>query len=443
MRSSTIYTAVLLLVAALHPASLWSQEVPREALEAVTVEPAAVLVDGPEAVRGLLVHGQRKDRRVVDLTHVAEYRSSTTDLFTVDPRGVVTAIADGAGAVEVVIAGRTISVPVQIQGTRIPRHDHFENDIIPILSKHSCNASGCHGKAEGKNGFKLSVFGFNPTADYDAITKEGRGRRAFPGAAERRLILTKASGGVPHGGGIRFYPDSREYNTLREWIASGVPVGDPAAPIIHRIEILPAERIMDTGAGQQLRVLAFYSDGREVDVTQIAKYQSNNDGLASVDEEGQVQIGKVPGQVAVMATYMGAVDTFQALIPRKQRIQPEHYPELAEKNFIDRLVHVRLKNLHIIPSAASDDAEFLRRAFLSIIGTLPTADEVRQFLDDSSAEKRARLVDDLLERPEYADFWALKWSDLLRVDRKKLGHRGAHEYYAWIHRSVDENKTLD
>ena len=409
--------------------------------EEVSIEPTEVRVSGPEGLRGVLVQGHRNDGRVIDLTHAATYRSANTTFFSVDQQGIVSAIADGSGTIEVIAAGKTVSVPVHVTETQIARKYHFENDVIPIFSKFRCNASGCHGKAEGQNGFKLSVFGFDPSHDYDALTKEDRGRRVFSAAPGRSLILTKASGGLPHGGGVRFAPDSREYKTLHGWISSGAPVGSPDAPVVERIEISPSERIMDTEGSQQLRVVASYTDGRQVDVTQMAKYQSNNEGLAVVDEDGLVRMGRVPGQVAVMATYMGAVDTFQALIPRPKLI--DEFPDLPEKHFIDQLVHARLRKLNIVPSAVSDDAEFLRRAFLDIIGTLPSAPEARKFLGDSRDNKRLRLVNELLQRPEYADLWTLRWADLLRVDRKALGHRRAHEYYRWIQRSFAENKPLD
>jgi hypothetical protein len=421
--------------------SLRSQEPTTAPIETISVEPSPVHLRGPDSLRGLLVHGHRVDGRIVDLTHAATYRSPDNRFLDVNQNGVVSGIADGMGTIEVTAAGITVSVPVQVSETAIARQYHFENDVVPILSKFRCNSSGCHGKAEGQNGFKLSVFGFDPSQDYDALTKEGRGRRVFAAAPLRSLLLTKASGGLPHGGGIRFSPDSREYRTLLGWIESGAPVGDPDAAVVQRIEISPIERVMDTAGSQQLRVVATYSDGQQMDVTQMAKYQSNNDGLAAVDDDGLVSIGRVPGQVAVMATYMGAVDTFQALIPRSETI--EDYPALVETNFIDELVHARLRKLNIIPSPLSDDAEFVRRAYLDVTGTIPTAKEARRFLDDSRDNKRAQLVNELLERPEYADFWALKWADLLRVDRKALGHRGAHEYYRWIQHSFAENKPLD
>ncbi len=407
----------------------------------ISIEPESVRLNGPDSLRGLLIHGKRADGRIADLTHRVNYLSTTPSQFTVDEKGVVKALANGSGDVEVVFENHAESVPVHVENIQIQQNYHFENDIIPILSKYGCNSSGCHGKAEGQNGFKLSVFGFDAQADYDALVKQGRGRRTFPAAANHSLLLAKASGLMPHGGGVRITKNSREFHMLRAWVSAGVPFGDPDAPKVARIEVLPHERIRDTLASQQLRVIAHYADGRQVDVTSIAKYQSNNEGLATVDEHGVVRTGEAPGQVAVMATYNGVVNTFQTLVPRKQKI--ESYPDFVEYNFIDQLVHARLKKLNIVPSEISDDAEFLRRSYIGIIGTLPTAEEAQRFLDSANPAKRRHLVDALLERPEYSDYWALKWADLLRVDRRALGHKQAYTYYDWIYQNLADNKPLD
>ena len=330
---------------------------------------------------------------------------------------------------------------VTAQAEEAPRqHFNFENDIIPILSKFGCNTSGCHGKAEGQNGFKLSVFGFDPEADYRALTMEGRGRRVFPAAPDHSLMLLKADGRMPHGGGVRVNPARPEHATLRNWIAAGAPFGSPDDPKVISIALRPKQARLAMHATRQLEVVATWSDGRTMDVTQLATYQTNNDALAAVDEEGLVTIGEVPGGVSVMATYLGYVDTFDATIPRPELIQ---FPIVDESNPIDRLVDAKLRKLNIAPSGRCDDATYLRRVYLDLIGTLPTADEAREFLADDRLDKRARLVDALLKRPEYADYWALKWADLLRVDRLKLGRKQAYVYYQWIRDSFAANKPLD
>jgi hypothetical protein len=406
----------------------------------VSADPAAVRLDGPKAVYSLLIHGQAADGRLIDLTHTARYRSLDERVVTVKD-GVLRGVGDGSTAVEVEAAGQKVRVPVSVTGAAAARRFNFENDVIPLLGRFGCNAAGCHGKAEGQNGFKLSVFGFDPAADYAALVKEGRGRRVFPAAPEASLLLAKASGRVPHGGGARIPRTSPDYETLRAWIAAGVPFGGPDDPKVAAVRVEPSERQLAVRGTQQLRVIARYSDGREADVTAHARFQSNNDGLASVSAGGLVSAGEVPGEAAVMAAYMNAVDVFRAVVPRRERV--EKWPDLPENNFIDGLVWKKLRKLNVLPSEPCDDADYLRRVYLDVIGTLPTTDEARRFLADRRPDRRARLVDELLGRPEYADYWALKWADLLRIDRQALGHKRAYEYYHWVRESLARNKPYD
>ncbi len=408
---------------------------------AVTVDPHAVRLSGPKAVYSLLVNGKTADGRVVDLTHEARFRSARPETAAVTPAGVVHGKADGQTEVVVEVRGRTLRVPIRVEGSAKPRAFHFENDIVPLLSRFGCNSSGCHGSAEGQNGFRLSVFGFDPAADYAALVKESRGRRFLPAAPEHSLLLAKASGATAHGGGVRIPRGSAEYETLRGWLSAGAPFGDPKAPRVVSIRVEPSERLLAFRGRRQLRVVARYSDGREADVTAHARFQSNNDALASVSAGGLVTAGETAGEVAVMASFMGAVDTFRAVIPRPEAVAD--YPKLSENNFIDTLVFRKLRKLNIVPSGLCEDAEFLRRAYLDVIGTLPTSAEARRFLADRRPDRRARLVDELLARPEFADYWALKWADLLRVDRQALGHKRAYAYYRWIRDSLASGKPLD
>jgi hypothetical protein len=413
----------------------------RAAVTDVTADPAALQLRGPGAAYTLLVQGKTASSRLVDLTADADYRSLDRNIASVTASGTVRGVADGKTVVRVEAAGRVLLIPVQVQGTTRPRHFNFANDIVPLLSRFGCNSAGCHGKAEGQNGFKLSVFGFDPAADYAAITKEGRGRRVFPAAAEHSLLLRKVSGRIAHGGGVRIPSGSGDYETFRAWIAAGTPFGRASDPTVTAIRVEPRERQLDMRGRQQLRVIARYSDGRDADVTAHAKFQSNNDGLASVSPAGLVTAGDAPGDVAVMASYLGSVDVFRAVIPRGEPVAS--YPPFPENNFIDRLVVAKLRTLAIVPSDLADDAEYMRRVHLDVIGTLPTAAEARRFLADRRPDRRARLVDELLGRPEFADYWALRWADLLRVDRESLGRKRAYAYYRWIRQSVAENKPLD
>ena len=407
----------------------------------IVVSPKTVQLEGPHAEHQLLVDGLFVEKSLGDLTHEAEYRSSAPDVATVTETGLLRGLGNGTATITISAAGQEDSVTVQVRDAETPRPLHFENDIIPIFSRFGCNASGCHGKAEGQNGFKLSVFGFDPPADRRALVMEGRGRRVFPPAPAQSLLLLKASGGMPHGGGVRIAPGSAEYQRLSDWIAQGMRTGATDAATVVRIEITPKERQLAMAARQQLRVVATYSDGREEDVTRLARFQTNQEAIANVDEAGRVAAGQTPGEVAIMAAYLGHVDVFRAIIPRPG--QPLKQSPPPRYNFIDELVDQKLRKLNIQPSPLCDDATFLRRVHLDLIGTLPTAEEARKFLEDQNPYKRPKLVDRLLKRPEFADYWALQWADLLRVDRLALGHKGAYEFYRWIRDSFRHNKPYD
>jgi len=321
------------------------------------------------------------------------------------------------------------------------RGHHFENDVVPVLSRHGCNSSGCHGKAEGQAGFKLSVFGFDPDADYRALVMEGRGRRLTPAAPEASLLLRKMSGEVPHGGGARVRPGTRDYETVRLWIAAGMPVGDKAAPRVAKVTVSPAEAVLAMGGAQRLKVVARYSDGRDVDVTDLARFTTNNESMASVDADGLVVAGRIPGGAAVMANFMNVYDVFHVLVPRKEKLAKPH--AVPAFNEIDKLVDARLAKLAIAPSGVCDDATFLRRASLDLTGKLPSVDEARAFLADADPKKRAKLIDGLLKSPAFTDQWTMQWADLLRVDRAALGAKRARAYHAWIRAGVEKNTPLD
>lgn len=335
----------------------------------------------------------------------------------------------------------------QTSQTTTNAHWNFENDIVPILSRFGCNGSGCHGKAEGQNGFKLSVFGSDPEADYDAVVKENFGRRVFPAAPEQSLLLLKATGQMPHGGGSRMPPSHPQYQRLRDWISAGMPQGSATDPRLVRIEVQPEQLQMQMEQSVELRATAFWSDGRSEDVTGLATWQTNSDTVASVDEFGKVHTGEVPGTVAVMASFLGRVDLFQALVPHPVQPSADELFRMARLSqspvLFDRLVAARLTELGIAPAAACDDATFLRRVSIDLTGTLPTAQQAREFLSSPATDRREKLVDRLLHTSEFTDYWTLKWADLLRVNRRTLGRKAAFTYYRWIHDCVAGNLPLD
>lgn len=416
-------------------------ETPSEPIVRLVIDPEAITLDGSGSLVTPIVSGETANGQIIDLTSRAAFESLSPATFTISSERRLRGLDDGTGTLRIQVAGQQRDVAVQVRGMHLARQFHFENDILPILSKFACNMSGCHGKAEGQNGFKLSVFGYDPPADHIALTQEGRGRRVNPVIPTASLLLQKASGGVPHGGGVRIAKTSEEYRTLREWISNGMPYGSLEAPHVVSIAVTPHERTLPLRGSQQLRVVARYSDGRTADVTHHARFQSNNDSVAKVDELGMVTAGDVPGDVAIMAGYLGAVDVFRTLVPRTEVLTARS--DLPVLNFIDTHIDTKLHKLQIQASPLCSDADYLRRVYLDLIGTLPTTDEARAFLASQDPDRRAKLVDTLLLRPEFADYWALKWSDWLRVDRQALGHDGAYRYYKWIHDSFANNLPLD
>ena len=404
----------------------------------IHVDPPTVTLIGPDARFSLLVSGRLADGRAVDLTRSA--RVTVASAVVRLTGNTLRAAADGEGVVRVEAAGRTVAVPVRVTGFTVRRESHFENDLEPLFGRFGCNSAGCHGKAEGQNGFKLSVFGSDPAADYAALVKEGRGRRVFAAAPEQSLFLRKAAGQVPHGGGTRLPVGSDGYETVRRWIADGMPVGRENAPTVARVRVEPAERLMDMRAGQQLRVLATYTDGRTADVTAEARFQTNNEGVAGVSADGLVTTTDVPGEAAIMASFANEVAVFRTFVPRPEAVE---FPKLPQVNFIDQLVDAKLRKLNVVPSGPATDEEFFRRVSLDIAGRLPAAAEVRTFLADRDPKKRERIVEVLLGKDGYADLWALIWADVLRVDRQALGPQRAYAYYRWIRAAVAENRPFD
>jgi hypothetical protein len=319
----------------------------------------------------------------------------------------------------------------------------FDNDIQPILTKFGCNSGPCHGKARGQGGFQLSLLGFDSQQDHDAITKEGRGRRVFAGSPQLSLLVAKPAGLVPHGGGRRLEPDGAEVRTLIQWIQQGTPRRAPNAPQLQSIQVTPAAVTLAPQQTQQLQVTATFSDGSSRDITSLAAFQSNEAPIAAVTESGLITAGSITGEAAIMARFLGRIAVCEVLIPRQQTISPDVYAALPRRNFIDPHVWSRLQRLNIVPSVLCDDHTFLRRAYTDIIGRMPTAQEVTTFLEDTSADRRAVLVDHLLQQPEFADFWANKWVDLLRPNPYRVGIKAVFNYDHWIRQSFHDRKPWD
>src|SRR4051812_5059298 len=319
----------------------------------------------------------------------------------------------------------------------------FERDIEPILTRAGCNAGACHGKASGQNGFKLSLLGFDPEFDHLAITREAGGRRILRAIPEQSLLLQKATARVPHGGGRRIDPAGPFYETLRRWIVAGFPRTPPGAPKLERLTTEPGERRLRQNESFGLRVMARFSDGSAQDVTRLASFGSSESTIVAVDANGRVKAGRFAGEATISARYKGMFTNCDVSIPLPGELPAELYKSLPRSNFIDDLVWAKLKKLGLTPSRPASDATFLRRAHLDVIGRLPNPDEARAFLADSSPDKRSRLVDRLLDRPEYANHWANKWMDLLRPNPYRVGIKAVLNLDAWIRDTFRRNMPYD
>lgn len=403
------------------------------------VTPTSVVLDSPESTLQLLATVRAADGRGIDVTRAAKYRLENAGPAAVDTLGLVEPLKDGKTAVVVEYNGKSVRVPVEVKSVDHPVPISFPQDILPILTKTGCNTGGCHGKAEGMNGFKLSVFGFDPQGDHAALTMEGRGRRISIPSPDHSLILRKATAEEPHGGGKRMEEDSLRYRRMARWIGEGAGYTRPDAPQIVKIEIEPSDQIMLARESRQVRVWAIDEKGAKHCVTTEAEYESNAGVIAGVDGRGLVQAAEIPGEAAILARYLGHVTVCRVTIPRPG----QKFTRPPEVNFIDRHAWNKLEDLGIEPSGLSDDASFVRRVYLDVIGTLPTAAEARAFLNDKAADKRAKLIDALLERPEYADYWTMRFSDVLRVDQFKITPAGSVAITRWLHKQFEQNRPYD
>lgn len=400
-----------------------------------------ILLRGRDAQRQLIIITESGNAAPHDVTHEVQYTSTPAGILAVDNTGLVTPTADGRATITAQLAGGgQATVEATVEGFVDDPPLNFPNQIVPIFTKLGCNAGGCHGKASGQNGFRLSLLGFEPGEDYEHIVKEARGRRLFPAAPERSLLLLKPLNAVPHGGGQRLEHDAPEYRLLERWIAQGMPFGRDSDPRVARIEVLPETAVMSRHGAQQLAVLAHYSDGSIEDVTRRAQFDPNDAEMAEITPTGLVKTLDLTGDVAVMARYQGYVGVFRASVPFGASV--ENLP--PAKNFIDEAVFAKLKSLGLPPSPVCDDPTFLRRVTIDVAGRLPTPKETREFLADSSDDKRSRVIDRLLDSGEYADYFANKWSAVLRNRRQNPNYmHGTYAFYEWIRDSLYTNKPFD
>src|SRR5712692_9706712 len=404
--------------------------------------PAEVVFSDPREYRKVVVLGKTEEAGEFDLSRDATF-APADDCVKWDEKGSLYPVRDCQTKVEVSARGLKATLPVTVRGLDQPHPISFVRDVEPILNKVGCTAGTCHGAAKGKNGFKLSLRGYDPEFDYDRLIHDLSGRRFNRADPARSLMLLKPTAEVPHGGGLRFDTDSQYYQTILEWISEGVPFGDASAAKVRQREVIPSEIMMrKPGLAQELGVVAHFADGTVRDVTREASYTSNTPSIADVNQEGLVTSSR-KGEAALLVRYEGNFVTVNTTVLSEK--PGFKWAEAPEYNFIDAAVDRKLQKLHILPSEVCSDVEFIRRASLDLIGLPPRPEEVRAFLEDRTPDrqKRSRLVDQLMARPEFVDHWSLKWGDLLKSNRKFLGPKGVWRFRDWIRQSVAENKPYN
>lgn len=377
-----------------------------------------------------------------DITNAASFVCDKPDVATVDSTGCLRGLAEGSTTIHAAYGGRSTDIKISIRPA-LGDGISFVHDVLPVLNRAGCNIGNCHAKPDGQNGFKLSVFSYDPKGDYRAIVKGDRGRRIFPADPEESLLLKKPTQSVEHGGGQRFKVNSDQYRLLVRWIQRGMPYSQATDASLNGVEIYPTQRRYHKGDIQQTLVLAHYSDGSTVDVTDLSEFKTNASEIAAVREGGQISVKDLVGEAVITARFMGEVAASMITVPADRPLPDEVYAKLSANNFIDSDVYARLKELAIAPSPQCTDSEFIRRASLDAIGVLPTPEDAQAYLDDTSPDKRIKLVDRLLENPAYADYWATKWGDLIRPNHLRVGVKPVFLFDQWIRQSLRENKPYN
>jgi hypothetical protein len=401
-----------------------------------------ITLKGMDDARQLVITASLAGNRLQDLSGDVKYEIADPKVARVSTSGRVMPLANGSTEITATYGDKTVKVAVSAESCDVNLPIHFANQIVPIFTKLGCNSGGCHGKASGQNGFKLSLLGFEPEVDYNALVKEARGRRVFPASPDNSLLLLKATGTAAHGGGKKLEIGSDEYKLIRRWIASGVPVGAADAPTVAQITVAPEQRVLPRNNKQQFAVYAHYTDGSVEDVTRRAQYDSNDTEIAVVDSTGLVRTLAQSGEAAIMARYQGHVATFRATVPLGMKV-PEY--KFSAQTPVDQYTLKKWQQLGLVPSDLCGDEQFIRRVSLDVTGTLPTPKQVKDFVSDTDPKKRDKLVDRLVETPEYAYYFANKWADILRVKRKGQANmaQGTFGFHDWIREAMAKDVPYD
>jgi hypothetical protein len=434
-RAACWLVAMLALLAPLRPTEAASTTAP-----AARIFPETVILDGAEARQQLLAFKTDSSTNTpAGEIAKAQFVVENAAVATVDQAGNLRPVSDGTTKVR--LEGTSSAAPITVTVKNASRHKtpSFHRDILPILTKSSCNTGGCHGALAGKGGFRLSLAGYDPESDHYNLVHDANGRRLEPNDPLLSLILTKSTLALPHKGGRRILPGGEDYRTLATWIVEGTPGPDPTEAALDRIEVTPNETLLRKGDSLRLLVTAHYKDGSSRDVTRWAKFASADESVAKLDDAtGRIEvIGNGAG--AVTAWFSSRIVIARLIAPQENQLRPETWDREPTNNPIDRAVLAQLKRLKIPPSPTCDDATFLRRAMADTLGTLPTAAEVRAFLSDPAPDKRARLIESLFSRPEFVDYWTYRFSDIFLINGSNLRPNAVKSYYTWLRSKVAQN----
>jgi len=405
--------------------------------------PPEIRIERQDDVQRIIIMTEREDGVTLDLTTTAAFRFDPEGIARRDELGQIHAVADGQTTLYVKQGEQEIAVPITVSNAAVTPPISFLNDVQPALMKAGCNTGSCHGSARGKNGFQLSLFGYDPPNDYNRLTREIRGRRLNTGAPDESLMLLKPMGKVIHEGGTVIEEGTLPYDMLFRWIEEGAQNDPPDPPKLTGVEILPKAVVFDgDGTQQPFVVRATYSDGTDRDVTDLSVLSSSDNLVVTMNDEG-VATAKGRGEAYLMARF-GSFAVVSQVITLPAGLKME-WPGVTPYNYIDDLIFTKLRKLRIPPAELCNDEIFVRRVYLDVLGVLPTVEETRTFFDSPSENKRAELVDQLLQRPEFAEVWSLKWADLLRMrsTANVLDRKALHRYNDWLRHAISTNMPLD
>lgn len=408
----------------------------------LVIFPSAINLDHPEATARVVLQKNNEQATREQVIGDMTWATADVSIATVNEQGVVTSHQNGTTTLTATVGGQSASASITVTGQDDEFQWTFRNHVLPVLTKAGCNAGACHGALAGKGGFRLSLRGYDPSTDYFNIIKQDRGRRVEFAEPGRSLVLTKPSGAIPHKGGLRLDSESRDYRIVSEWIARGATPPAAEDPVIETISAVPPRVELSIGQTQQLLGYAKYSDRSERDVTDWVKWTSTNEAVCTVNEQGKVTVIG-PGEGAIVAWFSSKISVARVTVPYANNVKPEVYANLQPRGFIDEQINSQLQRLNLPPSPQCDDTTFIRRVCLDCLGLPPTPEEVQLFLADPAADKRDKLIDKLLERPEFVDYWTYKWSDVLMLNGTLLRPDALKAYYHWIHTRVQRNQPWD